>query len=128
MTPERWQEVKQLLDRMLAFAPAERGAALEQVGGNDPQLRAEVESLLQAHEVHPDFLDQPYSSTAGLGTLGDSDAWIGRVLGPYRLEQHIGEGGMGTVYRAVRADGLYERSVAVKLIRSGLSTRPATSH
>src|SRR5579859_4568501 len=121
MTPERWQEVKQILERMLELPPAEREAELARLAASDRELRGEVQSLLLAHEAHPDLLGQPYTGTAGLG-LDEPDAWLGRVLGVYRLVEHVGQGGMGTVYRAVRADGLYSRSVAVKLIRSGLST------
>jgi serine/threonine protein kinase len=51
-----------------------------------------------------------------------AQAWVGRTLGAFRIVALVGEGGMGAVYRAVRADGLYERPVALKAIRRGLST------
>jgi eukaryotic-like serine/threonine-protein kinase len=51
------------------------------------------------------------------------DAWIGRRIGAYRLSLRIGQGGMGTVYKAIRDDAQYEKTVAVKLVRSGMDTR-----
>ena len=55
--------------------------------------------------------------------LRDGDAhpgpWIGKHIGPYQLEEEIGSGGMGEVYRAIRADDEYQKRVAIKLIRTG---------
>jgi WD40 repeat protein/serine/threonine protein kinase/TPR repeat protein len=116
----RWQQVKQLLDELLALERSQRGAVLERIGTESPQLRSEVESLLDAYEESPTFLPE----TGGFWRRGSSStSWEGRVLGAYRLGAQVGEGGMGSVYRAVRADGLYERAVAVKLIRSELNTQ-----
>ena len=53
------------------------------------------------------------------GHLAAEDSRIGQVLGNYRIVEIIGEGGMGSVYRAVRADSAYSQSVAIKLVRSG---------
>ena len=49
----------------------------------------------------------------------DADPWLGTCLGPWRLVDVLGRGGMGTVYRAERADGQYQQEVALKLVRSG---------
>ena len=51
------------------------------------------------------------------------DSWLGRRLGPYQLIEEIGQGGMGAVYRAVRADDQYQKQVAIKLVRTGFETR-----
>src|SRR5215470_16789396 len=47
---------------------------------------------------------------------------IGRTIGVYRLEEEIGRGGMGAVYRAVRTDGEFDQTVAIKLIKRGMDT------
>jgi serine/threonine protein kinase len=119
MTPERWQAIKPLLHEALAQGPEERARFLAGIGADDPELCVEVESLIRAHEAHPDFLETPY--LCDTHAIDDRpSAWKGRILGAYRLAEKVGEGGMGEVFRALRADGLYERQVAVKLIRSGL--------
>jgi serine/threonine protein kinase/tetratricopeptide (TPR) repeat protein len=122
MTSVRWQSVKRVLSDALELPAGERGAFLQSVCMDDAEMREEVESLLRAHDAHPDFLESPY--LGAVNEPGEADcsvAWIGRVLGSYRLVEKIGEGGMGAIYRAVRADGLHERPLAVKLVRSGLS-------
>lgn len=122
VTPAQWQKVKGLMEDALALGGAERTAFLAALPPEEADLRAEVESLLRAYAARPGFLETPCL----IGADGDSDAadssaeWIGRTLGSYRLIGLIGAGGMGAVFRATRADGLHERPVAVKLIRSGL--------
>src|SRR5574338_1395757 len=51
-----------------------------------------------------------------------SSVMIGRIIGPYRLEEEVGRGGMGAVYRAERIDGEFAQTVAVKLIKRGMDT------
>jgi serine/threonine protein kinase len=121
MTPERWQEVKRLLDQALGLKPLEREALLKGLKTSDPELAAEVASLLAAHEAQPDFLQIPVAAAFPQGA-SSAEGWVGRTLGAFRIVALVGEGGMGAVYRAVRADGLYDRPVALKAIRRGLST------
>ncbi|MEO8041206.1 MAG: protein kinase [Acidobacteriota bacterium] len=51
-----------------------------------------------------------------------ANSMIGRRIGVYRLEQEVGRGGMGVVYRAVRVDGEFDQTVAIKLIKRGMDT------
>jgi eukaryotic-like serine/threonine-protein kinase len=53
---------------------------------------------------------------------GDPDSALGETFGPYRVVEVIGRGGMGTVYRAVREDDVYEKGVALKLVKRGMDT------
>ena len=62
-------------------------------------------------------MDQPDGAP---GT--EENSMIGRRIGAYRLEEEIGRGGMGAVYRAVRVDGEFDQTVAVKLIKRGMDT------
>lgn len=90
-----------------------RAESLASLREEDPQLAADLEELLRLEE-DSDFLSEPVvPPTPGLGT--DS------VVGPYRLERMLGEGGMGQVWLAQRNDGLYQRRVALKLLRPGLA-------
>lgn len=81
---------------------------------SDEAVRNEVLSLLDAHERAGDFLQNPLHIEPP-----SSFNLSGRQLGPYEVDELIGHGGMGRVYRAHRNDGEYEQDVAVKLIESG---------
>jgi len=71
----------------------------------------EVQSLLDAYAQGESWLEQPAALSPGLRP--------GTRLGNYEIEALIGAGGMGEVYRAVRADGEYRKQVAIKLVRAG---------
>jgi len=124
MTPERWDRVKAVLDEALDRpAGEEREAFLDEACAGDDDLRSEVESLLADDDGEvARFLSEGvpqaehgHSLFGGEAALGD-----GARIGPYRIDGVLGRGGMGTVYRAVRADGQHEREVALKVIRPGL--------
>jgi tetratricopeptide (TPR) repeat protein len=118
MEPNRWQQVKAALSDAMALSGSARAAYLGQLGRGDPALRAELESLLRAAETAgTGFLESP--AAVLLETPSPPSPHTGRRLGPYRLLEEIGAGGMGEVYRAVRVDEEYEQEVAVKLVRAG---------
>jgi len=123
MTPQEWREVKAVLQTALELGWQERLNFLDSACAGRDSMRSEVESLLQSHECGETFLEQPVAIDAADFLVGISPTGeIGRRLGPYELLEQIGEGGMGAVYRAVRADGMYNKQVAIKVIRGGLST------
>lgn len=115
MNTADWQLVKEILDGALALPPAERAGYVRDSCGDRLELRAEVESLLAAHDGAGDFLDP-----ASLAPPEES--LVGETLGAYRITGRIGDGGMGTVYRAERDDALYERPVALKVLKRGMDT------
>jgi eukaryotic-like serine/threonine-protein kinase len=126
MTPERWQQVKEVLDPVLVLKPDERAAFLDRACATDSSLRRDVEELLNAdQEAGTEFLNepQPLPLTLAPESEGDSsevaDAWLGRRIGSYKVVEQIGVGGMGEVYRAFRADDQYRKEVALKVVRSG---------
>jgi len=122
MTPERWQRVKSALGEAMALSGPARSAWLESLGAEDAEIRAEVESLLAAErDAGSLFLETPAPVVLDDAALAESDAgrFAGQRLGPYRLLAEIGSGGMGRVYRAVRADAEYQQEVAIKLVRAG---------
>jgi eukaryotic-like serine/threonine-protein kinase len=118
MDPERWQHVKQVLGATLDRDPSERSSFLAEVCGSDIDLRAEVESLLESHEEAGLFMDQPAIDARAL----DGDDLTGKTVGSYRIVSKIGQGGMGTVYKAVRADDQFQQQVAIKLLNRGMDT------
>jgi serine/threonine-protein kinase len=113
MDAERWQRLSPLLDAMFELDPDTRARSLELLREEDAGLAADLESLMELSAEREDFLSEPL--VAPLPGMRS-----GMRVGPYRLERMLGEGGMGQVWLASRADGLYQRRVALKLLRPGL--------
>jgi serine/threonine protein kinase len=116
------------IDALKLATPAARAAFLDATCSGDAQLRAGVEALLQAHASEPDFLEQPAGSLSGTinastwaSVIGAAEAQ-GTVIGPYKLIEQIGEGGMGTVWMAQQTEPV-KRVVALKLIKAGMDSR-----
>lgn len=118
--PERWKQVEALFFEALERAPDEREAFLAEACDGDPTLRDEVLSLLQAdsREAGRRF-DAVDRVAEGLMASTGSTA-VGQRLGAYRLEEEIGRGGMGVVYRGVREAADFEQTVAVKVLPGAL--------
>ena len=87
------------------------------------ELRAEVESLLRSHEEAGTFIEEPVAAAPKLAPPLPDSLSVGADVGPYRIVQLIAEGGMGSVYQAVRVDDLYRKVVAIKVIRRGVYRR-----
>lgn len=122
---------------------AERNAFLDTACAGAPELRHQVQALLQAYAEAGNFLEQPVLNLAattdappslgaeyGRGEQGRSANWLERLLpegpgswiGRYKLRQQIGEGGMGAVFLAEQTEPV-QRHVALKLIRPGMDSR-----
>ena len=114
MDAERWQRLSPLLDALIELEPDARLARLEALRAEDPALAAELEALLALEEDNEDFLAEPLVTPPPM-------AKPDTTIGPYKLDRLLGEGGMGQVWLARRADGLYQRRVALKLLRPGLA-------
>jgi eukaryotic-like serine/threonine-protein kinase len=119
MTPERWQQVSEALDKVLCSCAEERLEYLAEIAQSDPELHQELESLLASHQAAgAEFLNTPALQAVQGGDETDrQNTMLGRRLGAYQIVELIGEGGMGEVYRAFRADDQYRKQVAVKVVR-----------
>lgn len=114
MDPRRFQQIAEIYHAVREADAKARAALLEQVA---PELRREVESLL-AQDTAAVFLDRPVALDALSLLSGPAQAaWpVGTLLGPYRIDGHLGKGGMGEVYRAT--DTRLGRSVAIKRVHA----------
>ncbi|MEM1041847.1 MAG: serine/threonine-protein kinase [Bacteroidota bacterium] len=129
MTSERWNQIEVLFEQAADLPPGERASFLDDAcrtpgGDPDPALREEVAALLAADADAEGYLHafgDDVLAPALDAALAGRDPLTGEQVGPYRVARQIGRGGMGTVYLAERADGQFEQTVALKLVRPGLA-------
>jgi eukaryotic-like serine/threonine-protein kinase len=110
MLAERWREVKQILSKALELEPSERSAFVVKACSGDAALLKEVESLVAAYGQRESFLESPAVSQA----VSEVKISPGAQLGVYQVEELIGAGGMGEVYRAI--DTTLGLAVAIKVL------------
>ncbi len=108
-------QAEKLFNEALTLAPTEREAFLVKACSSDKVLLDEVSSLLTAANESEAYFDS-LSDRVGLSALANAgDAAIaGKILGQWKLISLLGRGGMGSVYLAERADGQFEKQVALK--------------
>jgi serine/threonine protein kinase len=111
-TPDQWPKIKEIVGAALEYEPAVRSAFLDRACAQDESLRAEVESLLAAHADAAGLSGSPWATTVA-DPAGET-----KTIGPYRLIQVLGVGGMGQVWLAEQTEPV-RRRVALKLIRAG---------
>ena len=118
MPDARWQKMWELFEELRPRPVGERTALLDRSCGDDPELRQELEELLEEHDAPSmqlivDAVDP---------SLRRLELAPGDRVGPYRIVAELGQGGMGVVYRAEQLEPV-QRAVALKLIRPGMDTR-----
>jgi eukaryotic-like serine/threonine-protein kinase len=129
MTPERWRQITEIFHSARALRADERAAFLGARCGNDLALRREVESMLAADQEAEASSDRPPISTGAYGTtlpLSGDSLTRGSRVGPYKILERVGEGGMGVVYLAEQEHPL-RRRVALKVIKIGMDTREVSA-
>ncbi|HEY3936620.1 MAG TPA: serine/threonine-protein kinase [Bryobacteraceae bacterium] len=113
---QRWRRLETLFYQASDMDVRDRAQFLDQVCAGDTVMRRDVESLLGAADHTLSALREP-AEKAAREIAGDW-AFTGRRIGPWRILAALGEGGMGRVYLASRADEVYEQKVAIKLMRA----------
>src|SRR5262245_39369921 len=100
----------------------ERAAFLDQACGVDANLRGQIEALLAEHEQLGSYLESPVGARQRTVDEPPLSEHPGTVIGPYKLLQQIGEGGMGVVWMAEQTHPV-QRKVALKVIKPGMDSR-----
>ena len=120
LSGERWEQVNQIVaDAVEQDSPAARAALVAERCGNDKELLREVESLLE--QTTDSFESFAESATESLRQKMSS-LIPGQRVGSYAIVRELGRGGMGAVYLAQRADGAFEKQVAIKILKRGTDT------
>ena len=117
MDSQRWQKIQTLFSAAVALPADERAAFLEEECAGDTALREDVERLLYADSGGHGITEVVRDAVADL-----DKGLEGTVIGHYRLLGRIGSGGMGSVFQAERADGTFEKTVAIKIVKKGMDT------
>src|SRR3954452_7519509 len=119
-------DVKSIFLEAVEKPVPERAAYLDEVVGGDTALRVRVEALLAAHDNPDSFLQEPGAQLGATVDLFPAEPPLaerpGALVGPYKLLEQIGEGGMGVVYMAEQQVPI-RRRVALKVIKVGMDTR-----
>jgi serine/threonine-protein kinase len=122
--PDRWRRLDAIFDELLQLEPGQRAARLDELTAGEPDLRAEVEDLLRRDLADSTLLDSEAATRFG-HLLEDAARQApapadlaGTEIGPYRIIERLGEGGMGVVFTARQAHP--DRLVALKVLRAGI--------
>ncbi len=118
MTSEEFQQLRKTFEDLVAAPLEERASLIQELSARDAILAAELDRMLAAYASRTSLLDQtataPFPSVPGTST---SEVRPDSQLGSYRLVRELGRGGMGVVYEAARADGSFQKQVAIKILR-----------
>ncbi|MGE8211951.1 MAG: hypothetical protein ACN6Q8_00015 [Stenotrophomonas sp.] len=114
MGTEAWRQVRDLFDAVCELPREQWQQALLEHCPDDAAVREEVLQLLRSQTVGLSRVSNRLDTA--LARALAPEFGVGERLGPWRLTERVAQGGMGTVFKAERADGVYQRTVAIKLL------------
>lgn len=118
-----WNKVQTLFDTLVELPAEQQESSVDDLNTTD-EIKSWLHKLLRGDRREHGILDQSIQNIAGAlinegASFEQEKNWIGEQLGLYRIVGELGRGGMSLVMLAERADGRFEKQVALKLIRSG---------
>ncbi len=116
-TPDRHRALQALFESALERDADGRAALIAEITVQDADLARDLVALLAAHGSDSDRFETRVNPAIVNQVLGLGEPWRGKHVGAYEVAGRIGAGGMGDVYRAVRADQQYSKEVAIKFLR-----------
>ncbi|MDQ4123355.1 MAG: protein kinase [Acidobacteriota bacterium] len=122
MNSEHWKQIKTIYQSAVETPHEKRAAFLIEKCGADAELRGEIEDLLRFERESANFIEEPAFDAASCLLTEDEVLLTEKQIGNYRIVREIGRGGMGTVFLAERTDGLFEKRVAIKILKRGMDT------
>ena len=120
-----WPRLLAWFERAADATPAERQRLLDELGSDDPALRSRVQRLLALDASDSDLGADVVGWRERL--IEASEEFVPARIGAWRIVRELGQGGMGRVFLAERADGEYEQQVALKLIRGEFTSDTAVA-
>ncbi len=115
MTREEFSQLRTRFEALLAEPPEHRAALLADLSESNPVLGEELRRMLEAYAFRTGIIDRPAADAIVGAPI--APITLGTQLGAYRVEKELGRGGMGVVFEATRADGSFEKRVAIKVLR-----------
>ncbi len=130
MATSIWQKYEEIFPLVADLPAGEREARLGELCAGDDNLRNEILALLKADEKAAQFIETPVVLPDSLSRVlrgaptenPETAVFESRQFGAYRILRLLGEGGMGAVFLAQRADGEFDKKVALKIVRNGADT------
>src|SRR5580765_5114153 len=112
LEPARWTTLSAYLDELLDIPDADRPGWLDALARQHPAVAADLRSLIDEHRA----LDEERFLEGAPVMPPIQPTLIGETFGAYTIVASLGHGGMGSVWRAERSDGRFDREVAIKLL------------
>ena len=122
MQPEVWARIEKVFQAAIEAPEDERPAFVSAACGDNVELRCEVESLLAAARDATFTKESGFADAIRILEQREAKRTEGRRIGAYRILREIGHGGMGNVYQGARADDVFQKFVAIKIIRRGFDS------
>ncbi len=118
-----WDKIKLLYSEVFELTREERESYLNEKCKDNPELKKEVESLIESGKKAENYWERsPLQTLEITEDQNSATSFEGMIIGKYKVEERIGEGGMALVYSAVRIDNQFNRRVAIKFIKRGMDT------